>query len=340
MKRRFSAVAAALVVAGAWASAAVAQGAIEFRYTTGAPPKTPWVMQLDRFAKDLEEESKGTMKIQSFINAQLGNEQDTMQQVARGRIDMGGFSTAAAAALVPELSLLNMPLYFDNAQQQDCVHDRYMTNVAKGMLAQRGVVFLGWTHVGAVDVVGKRPFLLPSDIKGLKARSAPTKTDAAFWRALGANPNPLGITEWASAHQTGLVDVSAAPITYYFPSGLGKVAPVMTRTNHVDASGVVVMAKSRYDRLSTDQRNILERTITKRPASQLRAEIRGFEDVIRGMHVKSGGQIVPLTAEQRAAWRKAVEAVWPEIVKAVGGDAPRIWKIIEDGKKACGGTNA
>ena len=25
------------------------------RYTTGAPAKTPWVMQLERFAKDVEE---------------------------------------------------------------------------------------------------------------------------------------------------------------------------------------------------------------------------------------------------------------------------------------------
>jgi TRAP-type C4-dicarboxylate transport system substrate-binding protein len=332
--------AAATLVAGAWAATASAQNPVEFRYTTGAPPKTPWVMQLERFAKDLEEESKGTMKIQPFINAQLGNEQDTMQQTARGRIDMGGFSTAASAALVPELALLGMPFYFDSAQQQDCVHDRYMTSVAKGMLAQRGVVFLGWTHVGAVDVVGKKPYLMPAEIKGLKARSSPTKTDAAFWGQLGANPNPLGITEWASAHQTGLVDVSAAPITYYFPSGLGKVAPVMTRTNHIDAGGVVVMAKSVYDKLSADQRNVIERTVARRPASQLRAEIRGFEDAIRDMHLKSGGQIVQLTPDQRAAWRKAVEAVWPQIVKAVGGEGERIWKIIEDGKKACGGKQA
>jgi TRAP-type C4-dicarboxylate transport system substrate-binding protein len=337
--RRLTTIAAALV-AGAWASAAVAQKPIEFRYTTGAPPKTPWVMQLERFAKDVEEESKGTMKIQSFINAQLGNEQDTMQQTARGRIDMGGFSTAAAAALVPELSLLNMPFFFDNAPQQDCAHDQHLTNYAKGALAQRGVVFLGWTHVGAVDVVGKKPYLSPAEIKGLKARSAPTKTDAAFWGILGANPNPLGITEWASAHQTGLVDVSAAPITYYFPSGLGKIVPVMTRTNHVDAGGVVVMAKSVYDKLTADQRNILERAVTKRPAAQLRAEIRGFEDAIRDMHLKAGGSIVQLTPDQRAAWRKVVEPAWPQIVKAVGGDSERVWKMIQDAKKACGGKSA
>jgi TRAP-type C4-dicarboxylate transport system substrate-binding protein len=271
----------------------------------------------------------------AFINAQLGNEQDTMQQVARGRIDMGGFSLTAAALLVPELGVFNIPFLFKSAAEQDCVLDNHMSTLARGWLAKRGVVFLGWSHVGATDIIGKRPFLSPADVKGLKARSAPTKVDAAFWAGLGANPNPIGIPEWAAAFQSGLVDVAAAPITYYFPSGLGKVAPVITRTNHVDAPGIVVMNKARYDKLTTDERNTLERVAALRPAAQLRAEVRGFENIIRGLHVKAGGQIVELTPAQLAAWQAAVEPLIPSMIKAVGGEAEVVWKAIQDGKKAC-----
>ena len=76
------------------------------------PPKTPWVMQLERFAKDVDEESKGALKIEQFIAAQLGNEQDTAQQIARGRIDMGGFSNGAVALLTPEISAARPSLLF------------------------------------------------------------------------------------------------------------------------------------------------------------------------------------------------------------------------------------
>src|SRR5262245_44560235 len=86
---------------------------VTFRYTTGAPAKTPWVMQLDRFVKDVDEESKGAIKVDPFIAAQLGNEQDTIQQIARGRIDMGGFSTGAVALVLPELAVLSMPFLLD-----------------------------------------------------------------------------------------------------------------------------------------------------------------------------------------------------------------------------------
>jgi TRAP-type C4-dicarboxylate transport system substrate-binding protein len=327
---------AGAVLTMALAGTALAQGKpVEFRYTTGAPPNTPWVMQLDRFVKDVDEESKGTIKINPFINAQLGNEQDTMQQTARGRIDLGGFSVAAAAALVPELSLTSLPFYFDSTQQQDCVYDQLIPYTTNG-LAQKGVVFLGWTHVGSGNIVGKKPFKAPTDVKGLKARSAPTKTAAAFWVALGANPTPLGITEWASAHQTGLVDVSDAPVTYYVPSGLGKIAPVYTRTNHVDSGGIVVMSKAVYDKLTAEQRNVLQAAVAKRSAAQLRAEIRGFEEKILELHLKNGGQIVTLTPAERAQWQKALQPAWPEMVKAVGGNADAFFKLMEDAKKKCG----
>ncbi len=74
----------------AFAATAAAQDKVtELRYTTGAPEQTPWVTpQLRRFEKDVAEESGGKIKIASFIAAQLGNEQDTVQQVARGSIDM------------------------------------------------------------------------------------------------------------------------------------------------------------------------------------------------------------------------------------------------------------
>src|SRR5262245_18346315 len=195
----------------------------ELRYTTGAPAKTPWVMQLERFAKDVEDESKGGLKIEQFIAAQLGNEQDTAQQIARGRIDMGGFSNGAVALLTPEISLLGLPFYFKDVAEQDCTLDNHMSKMVGDALAKKGVKFLGWTEVGTGDVIGKRPFVSPKDVAGLKAASASNKVSAAMWSALGANPNPIGITEIASAFQTGLVDVQASVVTFYLPSGLNKV---------------------------------------------------------------------------------------------------------------------
>jgi TRAP-type transport system periplasmic protein len=325
----------ALALCGATAVLAQDKKPLELRYTTGAPAKTPWVMQLERFAKDVEDESKGGLKIEQFIAAQLGNEQDTAQQIARGRIDMGGFSNGAVALLTPEIALLGIPFYFKDTAEQDCTLDNHMSKPVADALAKKNIKFLGWTEVGTADVIGKRPFLSPKDVGGLKAASASNKVSAATWTALGANPNAIGITEIASAFQTGLVDVQATVVTFYLPSGLNKVAPVLTRVELSDAPGIIMINKAKYDGLPKDMREALDRAVAKRPADQLRKEIRGFEATLREMHVKGGGTVVDVTSAQREEWRKALQPAWPGMVKELGADGERFFKQMEAGRAAC-----
>ncbi len=324
-----------LGLASVAASPAYAQ-ALELRYTTGAPEKTPWVTpQLRRFEQDVTEESGGQIKIASFINAQLGNEQDTVQQVARGRIDMGGFSNGAVALLAPELALLGLPFYFKSLADQDCVLDNHMAKPVAELLSKKGVRFLGWTEVGTGDIVGKKPYLVPADVKGLKAASAPNKVSAMTWTTLGANPTPIGITEIASAFQTGLTDVNATVVTFYLPSGLAKVAPVLSRVELADAPGIILINKGIYDKLPGERRAMLDKAVARRGADQLRKEIRGFETVLRDMHVKAGGTIATPTPEQRELWRKALQPAWPKMVQEIGGEAAGFFKLMEAGRAAC-----
>jgi C4-dicarboxylate-binding protein DctP len=156
-----------------------------------------------------------------------------------------------------------------------------------------------------------------------------------MWSQFGANPNPLPVTEWNSAFQTGLIDVADSGPTYYFFSGLSKLAPVVTLTQHQDQGGVVLINKGTYDKLSDAHKKVLAATETMTPASTLRAEVRGFEGKIREMHKAAGGTIVDLTPEQRAAWRKGIEVAWPKMVAAVGSGANAYWTAIQDGVKAC-----
>lgn len=323
-----------LAVATAWTTGAAAQS-IELRYATSAPPKTVWEMQVQRFQKQVEDASKGSLKINAFLNSQLGSEQDTVAQVARGRIDSGGYSITAGSLLVPEISLLNIPFLFKDQREQDCVYDNHLTKITSELFEKKGVVFISWSEVGVADIIGKKPFISPDDLKGLRARSAPNKVAGYMWSQFGANPNPLPVTEWTSAFQTGLIDVADSAPTFYFFSGLAKLAPVVTMTQHQDQGGVVIVNKAAFDKLSDDHKKALADTGRTIPASQLRTEVRGFESKIREMHKAGGGTIIDLTAEQRAVWRKGIEAAWPKMVAAVGGESNVYWKAIQDGIKAC-----
>ena len=162
---------------------------VELRYSSGAPPaNNPWAMQIARFAKLVEEESKGELKIQLFLASALGSEQDTVQQVARGRIDMGGYSTGAAALIVPELTLLNFPGAFASVAERDCVLDNHVRALVSELFDKKGVKFLGWTEVGSIDLFGKKGFSTPGDMRGVKAAAYANKSSMLFFNSLGASP--------------------------------------------------------------------------------------------------------------------------------------------------------
>ncbi len=326
----------AMGIATAAIAASATAAPVELRYTSGAPPKgNPWVMQIERFAKDVDEESKSELKITPFFSSQLGSEQDTVQQVARGRIDLGGFSAGSAALVVPEVALLLMPFYFKSTAELDCVLDNHMTKPVTDLYAKKGVHFLGWTEVGTIDLVGKKPFLSPKDLNGVKAAAYANKTQTLFYTSLGANPNPLGLPEWIPSFQSGLAEVVMTTITSALPMGLTKVAPVISRLNLYDAPALTLMNKHTFDKLSKDQQAALERAGARNPAAKMRAEVRGFEQVLFGMHEKAGGQAPTIDATQREAWRKAMEPVYPQIVKETGNSAETFFAAMEAGRKAC-----
>ncbi len=327
-----AALAAACVVFAGPASAA--DKPTTLRYTSNAPAKSPWAEQINQFAADVAQESQGSIKIEPFFGGQLGNEQDTVQQVARGRIDMGAFATGAVALLVPEMQVSIIPFLYDSPAQSDCVMDNHLRKAFGELLDKKGVKLVSVGEVGQIDLIGKRPFATPKDVAGIKAVSY-TKNQSIMWSTLGANSSFVGVPDWSSALQTGLVDTTGSPMALYVPSGLNKVAPVLSVVNMWNTQAIWLVNKGVYERLSKDQQGALDRALAKQPSAAQRAKIRGLEEFLRQAHVKGGGQIVVPTAEQRAQWSTAVSKAWPEMVKAMGGEAQRRFDLALAGKKAC-----
>ncbi|MBL8331088.1 MAG: TRAP transporter substrate-binding protein [Rubrivivax sp.] len=322
---------AALNAAPAFAQAAKA---VELRYATVAPAKTVWVNQAERVAKAAEEESGGSLKISVFHSGQLGSEVDALQQVARGRIDMGPFSASTSALMVPEMQVLTAPFYFRDSKERDCVIDG-LTPVVRELWVAKGVQFLGWGNAGESILAAKRPLTSAADVKGQKFGVTGTKTLVNYYTALGANPTAATPTELAPAFQTGLIDWAPITTVFYVAAGIGKVAPVMTRADITEIPTLTLMNKTTYDLLSPDQQQALSRAWARTPAAQLRKEVRDFEQAMRNAHEKGGGQIVQLTPEQREVWRRDAAAQWPKWMEDSGPGSLKLAQQAEAARMAC-----
>lgn len=318
------------------ATIALAQSApLELKYSSAAPPTSPWAMQVTRNATEVAAETKGAIKLVPFFNSQLGGENEVIAQVSRGRIDMGSFTAASAALQVPEISLLNLPFFFESQAQRDCVLDKHAAGPTAEALGKKGLHFVNWVEVGSIHLPGKKAYVTPADVKGIKVGVVTNKMTTEFWQAMGANPVPTNVAEAGSSMQTGLIDTYPTPYAFYMPSGLNKIAPFMTKFPLWESAGVTLINKGTYEKMSAETRAEFDRAFDKNPPAKLRAEIRGVDAALTKKHMAEGGTTVETTPEQRAEWSKNLAPVWKEIAKDIGPAGEKYYAMMVAGKQAC-----
>lgn len=308
---------------------------VEFKFSSAAPPTSPWAMQINRNATNVTEATKGSVNIVPFFNSQLGGENDAIAQISRGRIDMGSFTANSVALQVPELALLQLPFFFDSREQRDCVLDNHAAKPAAEALAKKGLKFVQWGEVGSIHLPGKKAFVTPADVSGIKVGVVTNKLTTAFWQAMGANPVPTAVAEVSSSMQTGLIDTYPTPYAFYMPSGLNKIAPVMTKFPLWESAGVTLINMGIYNKMPPEQRAAFDAGMAKTPVAQLRAEIRGVDTALTAAHQKAGGTVVDTTPEQRAEWSKNLPPVWASIAKDMGAAGEAFYSVLVEGKKSC-----
>lgn len=326
----------ATVAALATGFAAPAFSETVLKLATAAPEKTPWGAQVMRLAEAIATESEGRLRVEPYFNSQLGTENDTLAQLARGRIEMGLFTVNAGAQQAPEIGLMQLYGIYDNNDQRACVQDNYLTDEIRARLGEKGVYFGAWAEVGNGYLMSDRELTSAEDLRGLKVGISVNRINTEYWKAMGANPVPISPGEAASAASTGLIDVYPTVYTFFVPSGLNKVYPIVNEYNYSNGPAMWAMSQRVMDRLSAEDQEAVKRAFAQFNSADVMAEIFAFEDVLRGMHTEGGGKIIAVNEEQIASFREQLPPFWEAMAADYGDDGAAILKLVQDGKAACG----
>ena len=201
-----SALASALVAAET--KSADAQESYEMKIATVAPEGTPWEKQLRKIRRYIGDKTGGRVRVKMFMGGSLGGEKALVRRTAQGGIQCFGGSTAALASLVPELNVVEAPYLFNNAAQADRAldHAEVLGKVREAVEA-RGFKFGFWAENGFRSWFTKdRAIRTPADLNGLRMRSQEAHVHLAAYRAFGANPVPIDVTNVLTSLQTNVVD--------------------------------------------------------------------------------------------------------------------------------------
>ncbi|MCA0994475.1 TRAP transporter substrate-binding protein [Alloyangia pacifica] len=321
-KTAVAALALSAAASGAWAQEHV----FKLHHFLGAKAPVQTEM-LEPWAKAVEENSGGKVKIEIYPSMTLGGRPpELINQVRDGVVDLIWTVNGYTPGLFPRTEVMELPFVYKNDPVAANLalydmYDDYLKDDFKGVEP----MFLH-VHAGQAIQTVDTEVHMPADLEGLKLR-IPTRTGAWVIEALGASPVSMPVPDLPQALSKKVVDGAFIPWeiipalkiqdqTQYQIEGADK-------TRFGTTTFQVSMNKARWDSLPEDVQKAFRDASDRDWVAKVGQIWRDIDE--RGIKVATdaGNTHVTLTEEETAAFQTALEPVvdhWIEDVSAKGID--------------------
>jgi len=250
-------IAAAIAVASVlFTAGAGAQEVKHYRFAYDQPRTTGYGILGDIFSDKLKALSKGTMLIEQYPGAQLGQEPQVLQLVKSGDVEFCISSSANAATLSPQAGVMSMHFLFrSEAHLVKALADPEVSKAVKAMIAEtvQGTHVIALSTLGLRDMYSKREIRKIDDIKGLKVRVQATPTEDTMFPAYGAQIVHMPFGSVYTSLQTGVVDVAENGVNVYLANKHYEVAPVLSMTEHEANNSLIWVSDKLWNSLTPEQ---------------------------------------------------------------------------------------
>ena len=290
---------------------------VTLKLNSGAPPRSYLHSRVfEPWAKAVEADSGGTLKIRRFYGGTLGNFLVTYDRVLDGVADIGFTLAALTGGKMKLEGVAGLPFESRNSQEAS---EALWNIYAKGVTAADfdKVRLLGiWAFPNAA-IHSKEPIATLADVAGKKL-SISSAIGAKIVIGLGATPVTLPPNQAYQAISRGTTDGTLMPFTGMKTFKIYEVAK-----NHLDVAlgadtAVLFMNKQKYDSLPAKAKAAIDKHsylgLTRKLGFETQKEWESGAQLVKSS-VKS------LSEGEEAKWRKALAGVATEWVKTTpGGD--------------------
>ena len=215
-------------------------------------------VSLENFAKYVEEQTNGRMKVEIYASEQLGSNAEMSEMVSMGNLDAMMMPSGQLAVYAPKVSMLGLPFLFANYDQVYAVLDSEVGQSLVDDLAGRNMIQLAYWENGLRQVTNSvRPIEKPADMNGLKIRTPEDNMTLAIFRALGASPSPLAFSELYLALQQKTFDGQENPVSNIYANNFQDVQKYISITNHKYEPKSMVFSLAVWNKIPEDLQEVL-----------------------------------------------------------------------------------
>jgi len=221
-------------------------------------------VSLDKFAKAVEAESDGKIKINVSHHAVLGSGRENIEQIRMGTIEMAMLFYNFMGSLDKRFPAEDLPFVWSRRWQAYAAYNGELGDIYERMAEKYGIKVLGYYDVGYRCITNNiRPIYKPEDLKGIKIRVAEIPIRLATFKTLHASAIPIAFGELYTALQLGTVDAQETPLPMILSSKFYEVQKYLSITKHIWSNGVLAINKNIWEKLPENYQKILQRNALK-----------------------------------------------------------------------------
>jgi tripartite ATP-independent transporter DctP family solute receptor len=290
--------------------------AFNFRLAESHPMSHPTAKADLEFAKRIEKETDGRIKIMVYPDQGLGTEPQVIEQVQFGAIDFTRVSIANLVETVPDLYVLQLPYLYEGREHMWRVLESDIGDELLEGVGDYGFVGLTWFDAGSRGFYTRdRPIRKLADLEGLTIRLMENTLMMEMSEAMGFTGILKPYGEVYSLIQKGDADGAENNFSSYLTQSHYQVARYYTMDEHLRIPEILIGSKRALANLSEEDWAII-RKVAKETTVYQKILWSNMERDAKEQLIEEGVEIVEL--EDRSAFVQAVQPVYDNYEEQYG----------------------
>ena len=303
------------------AGPAAADDPIVIKFSHVVAPDTPKGKGADKFKELAEKYTNGKVRIEVYPNSQLYKDKEEVEALQLGAVQMLAPSLAKFGPLgVKEFEVFDLPYIVPSKAALRRVTDGPLGKSLFQKLETKGITGLAYWDNGFKIMSANKPLKLPGDFQGVKMRIQSSKVLEAQFKALGALPQVMAFSDVYQAMQTGVVDGSENTPSNMWSQKHYEVQKYATLSDHGYIGYAVIVNKKFWDGLPAEIRGQLDKAMAEATTYANDLSQKENDDALAAMKASGKITFIDLTADEKAAWHKALAPVSDEMAARIGKD--------------------
>lgn len=238
-------------------TAAAADYVLRFNHVLG--PTHPYHAGFLKWAESVKARTNGKLEIKVFHSAQLGVEEDILEQVRQGVPVGQNTDSARLGNYVPGIAVMNAPYFVTSIEEVIKLNKCPTVQKWNQALADKfgfKVLSFNWVQ-GFRHFMTNKPVRSPGDLKGLRIRTPPAPIWQESVRALGAVPTAMNFGDIYTGLQQGAVEGAELVYDNITAGKLYEVLKYVDETGHFLLINFQVISSKWFDKLPAEYQKIL-----------------------------------------------------------------------------------